>query len=116
MTKRLSDRQEAILKAIGALMDRQPYPPSVREIQAEAGVSSVPVVAHNMRILERMGYLSLTPMIARGAVITEAGRRRIAPPGAKPLSRLICSQPSNLAILLEWSSPGECCAKIRVTS
>ncbi len=77
MKKRISDRQEAILRAIGALMDRQPYPPSVREIRAEADVSSVSVVAHNMRILERMGYLSLTPRIARGVVITEAGRRRL---------------------------------------
>ncbi len=77
MRKGLSDRQQAILRAIGALMDRQPYPPSVREIQAETGVSSVSVVAHNMRILERMGYLSLTARIARGVVITEAGRRRL---------------------------------------
>ena len=77
MRKGLSDRQEAILRAIGALMDRQPYPPSVREIRAEAGVSSVSVVANNMRVLERMGYLSLTPRISRGVVITEAGRRRL---------------------------------------
>jgi len=76
--KRLSERQEAILDAIGALMDRQPYPPSVREIRAEARVSSVSVVTYNMRILERMGYLSLTPRIARGVVITDAGRRRLA--------------------------------------
>ena len=78
MKKRLSDNQEAILRAMGALIERQPYPPSVREIRAEAGVRSVSVVAYNMRILERMGYLSLTPRIARGVVITEAGRRRLA--------------------------------------
>ena len=76
MKKPLSDRQEAILRAIGALSQRQPYPPTVREIQAEAGVSSLSVVAYNMRILERRGYLSLTPRIARGVVITGAGRRR----------------------------------------
>lgn len=70
----LSDRQAAILRAIGTLADRQPYPPSVREIRDEAGVSSASVVAYNMRILERMGYLSLTPRIARGVAITEAGR------------------------------------------
>lgn len=77
MNERLSDRQQAILRAIDALSQRQPYPPSVREIQAEAGVSSVSVVAYNMRILERRGYLSLTPRIARGVVMTEAGRRRL---------------------------------------
>ena len=77
MGKRLSERQESILRAIDTLAERQPYPPSVREIQAEASVSSVSVVAYNMRKLERMGYLSLTPRIARGVVITEAGRRRL---------------------------------------
>lgn len=77
MKKRLSGNQQAILRAIGALTDRRPYPPTVREIRAEARVSSVSVVANNMRILERMGYLSLTPRIARGVVITEAGRRRL---------------------------------------
>lgn len=78
MQKRLSDRQGAILRAIGALSQRQPYPPTVREIRAEAGVSSLSVVAYNMRILECRGYLSLTPRIARGVVITEAGRRRLS--------------------------------------
>ena len=77
MNKRLSDRQEAILRAIDILSQRHPYPPTVREIQAEAGVSSLSVVAYNMRNLERRGYLSLTPRIARGVVITEAGRRRL---------------------------------------
>ena len=77
MGKRLSERQESILRAIGTLAERQPYPPSVREIQAEVGVSSVSVVAYNMRKPERMGYLSLTPRIARGVIITEAGRRRL---------------------------------------
>ena len=80
MTKRLSKNQESILRAIGALSERQPWPPTVREIRDEAGVSSVSVVSYNTRILERMGYLSLTPWIARGVVITGAGRRRLASP------------------------------------
>ena len=74
---RLSDNQAAILQAIGDLLDRQPWPPTVREIRDEAGVISVSVVSYNMRILERMGYLSLTPWIARGVVITGAGRLRL---------------------------------------
>ena len=77
MKKELTDRQANVLKAIAALSERRPYPPTVREIQAEAGVSSVSVVSYNMRNLERMGYLSLTPRIARGVVITEAGRDRL---------------------------------------
>lgn len=77
MKKRLSKNQEAILRAIGELSGRQPWPPTVREIRDEAGVSSVSVVSYNTRILERMGYISLTPRIARGVVITGAGRRRL---------------------------------------
>ena len=78
MTKRLSGNQAAILRAIGTLSEQQTWPPTVREIRDEAGVSSVSVVSYNVRILGRMGYLSLTPWITRGVVITEAGRRRIA--------------------------------------
>ena len=77
MTKRLSKNQAAILRAIANLSERQPWPPTVREIRDEAGVSSVSVVSYNTRILERMGYLSLTPRISRGVVITGAGRRRL---------------------------------------
>ena len=77
MTKRLSKNQESILRAIANLSERQPWPPTVREIRDEADVSSVSVVSYNMRILERMGYLSLTPWIARGVVITGAGRLRL---------------------------------------
>ena len=77
MKKRLSGNQAAILRAIGTLTERQPWPPTVREIRDEAGVSSVSVVSYNMRKLGRMGYLSLTPWIARGVVITEAGRQRL---------------------------------------
>ena len=34
MTKRLSKNQRSILRAIGDLSERQPYPPMVREIRA----------------------------------------------------------------------------------
>ena len=77
MKKGLSRNQAAILRAIGDLSDRRPWPPTVREIRDEAGVSSVSVVFYNMRKLERMGYLSLTPRISRGVVITAAGRQRL---------------------------------------
>ena len=76
MKKRLPKNQATILRAIGTLTERQPWPPTVREIRDEAGVSSVSVVSYNMRILESIGYLSLTPWISRGVAITGAGRRR----------------------------------------
>ena len=72
MKKRLSKNQESILRAIGDLSECQPWPPTVREIRDEAGVSSVSVMSYNMRILESMGYLNLTPWIARGVIITGA--------------------------------------------
>ena len=81
MKKRLSKNQESFLRAIGDLSERHPWPPTVRETRDEVGVSSVSVVSYNMRKLERMGYLSLTPWISRGVVITEAGRRRLRTPG-----------------------------------
>ena len=74
MKERLTDRQAEVLRAIAALSEHRPYPPTIREIQVEADVSSTSVASYRIRALERMGYLNRTPRIARGIVITETGR------------------------------------------
>ena len=74
MNKRLTDRQADVLRAIADLTERRPYPPTIREIQSEVGASSTSVASYRIRALERMGYVNRTPRIARGIVITEAGR------------------------------------------
>jgi repressor LexA len=57
----LSARQREILALILTSIDRLGYPPSVREIGEAVGLSSVSAVAHQLRALERKGYLRRDP-------------------------------------------------------
>lgn len=53
----LTVRQEQVLEVIRAWVTRFGYPPSVREIGAAVGLTSTSSVAHQLRALQRMGYL-----------------------------------------------------------
>ena len=57
----LTARQREILAFILTRIDRFGYPPSVREIGEAVGLSSVSAVAHQLRALERKGYLRRDP-------------------------------------------------------
>ncbi|MDL5156412.1 transcriptional repressor LexA [Actinomycetospora termitidis] len=53
----LTPRQRKVLEVIRDYMDRVGYPPSVREIGDAAGLTSTSSVAHQMKVLEKKGYL-----------------------------------------------------------
>jgi len=57
----LTARQRAILEAIRDSVERRGYPPSIREICDAAGLASTSSVAHQLRALERKGYLRRDP-------------------------------------------------------
>ncbi|MDQ3442674.1 MAG: repressor LexA, partial [Chloroflexota bacterium] len=46
--KTLSQRQQDILEFIGAFLDANDYPPTIRDIQQELGISSTSVVDYNL--------------------------------------------------------------------
>ena len=58
---RLTLQQRAALTAITAHVERFGYPPTVREIGAEIGLSSTSSVAHVLRALQWKGYLLVEP-------------------------------------------------------
>ena len=58
---RLTARQRAILEAIRDSVEQRGYPPSIREICEAAGLASTSSVAHQLRALERKGYLRRDP-------------------------------------------------------
>lgn len=62
----LSERQRDILQAIRRSVSLRGYPPTVREICAEAGISSTSVVNYNLKRLEEKGYLERNPDTSRG--------------------------------------------------
>ena len=66
MKKKLSDKQERILEFIGRFVDDNPFPPTVRDIQAGCDISSTSVVDYNLRILQRDGYLRREAEVSRG--------------------------------------------------
>ena len=85
MKKKLSDKQERILEFIGRFVDDNPFPPTVRDIQAGCDISSTSVVDYNLRILQRDGYLRREAEVSRGieligglAPVSSAGVWRVA--------------------------------------
>ena len=74
----LTERQRTILNVIRASVSSRGYPPSIREIGDAVGLTSTSSVAHQLRTLERKGYLRRDPnrpraVDVRGAEGTAAG-------------------------------------------
>lgn len=57
----LTTRQRRVLEIIRSWVDEVGYPPSVREIGDAVGLTSTSSVAHQLRTLERKGYLRRDP-------------------------------------------------------
>ncbi len=68
---RLSPRQQRILATIRDFVSRYGYPPTIREIGAEASISSTSVVSYNLDVLQRKGYLIREADISRGLRLVE---------------------------------------------
>ncbi len=64
--KQLSRRQQAILDFIGAFLDENDYPPTIRDIQHELGISSTSVVDYNLKVLEERNLIRRNRNISRG--------------------------------------------------
>jgi repressor LexA len=57
----LTERQRTILSVIRASVTSRGYPPSIREIGDAVGLTSTSSVAHQLRTLERKGFLRRDP-------------------------------------------------------
>lgn len=57
----LSRRQQRVLEVIQDAVDQRGYPPSLREIGEAVGLTSPSSVAHQLKMLERKGYLRRDP-------------------------------------------------------
>lgn len=71
LRQRLSARQQAILDFIRGFRRDRGYPPTVREIGLNVGISSTSVVDYNLRILTERGYLRRDQEISRGISVIE---------------------------------------------
>ncbi|MDQ3664300.1 MAG: MarR family transcriptional regulator, partial [Actinomycetota bacterium] len=57
----LTPRQRKVLDVIRAALQRRGYPPSVREIGEQVGLTSSSSVAHQLKTLEAKGFLRRDP-------------------------------------------------------
>lgn len=69
----LTDRQQAILDMIRQTTEERGYPPSVREIGESVGLTSPSSVAHQLKNLQRAGYLRIDPNRPRALVLATHG-------------------------------------------
>ena len=84
----LTTRQRDILEAIRAWVDQHGYPPTVREIGEAVGLTSTSSVSHQLRALQRKGYLRRDLNRPR-AVGMIAGH-----PGSQPSEAAVSSFPA----------------------
>ncbi|MCC6790670.1 MAG: transcriptional repressor LexA [Thermomicrobiales bacterium] len=77
--KDLSRRQQSILEFIERFLDENDYPPTIRDIQTDLGISSTSVVDYNLKALEARGYIRRNSKISRGIELVNrgAGRRNV---------------------------------------
>jgi repressor LexA len=68
----LTTRQQRVLEVIRDWVERFGYPPSVREIGEAVGLTSTSSVAHQLRALERKGYLRRDPNRPRAVGVLSA--------------------------------------------
>ena len=68
----LTERQRTILQVIRASVTSRGYPPSIREIGDAVGLTSTSSVAHQLRTLERKGFLRRDPNRPRAVDVRAA--------------------------------------------
>jgi repressor LexA len=74
----LTPRQRTILDVIRASVTSRGYPPSIREIGDAVGLTSTSSVAHQLRTLERKGYVRRDPNRPRAVDV------RVSDDGSRP--------------------------------
>ncbi|MDT5008417.1 MAG: repressor LexA [Mycobacterium sp.] len=75
----LTQRQRTILDVIRASVTTRGYPPSIREIGDAVGLTSTSSVAHQLRTLEKKGYLRRDPNRPRAVDVRSAEEIAIPP-------------------------------------
>lgn len=71
MARDLSERQQKILEFVRTFVARNRYPPTIREIGEDVGISSTSVVKYNLDVLERKGLIARNADISRGIRLVE---------------------------------------------
>jgi repressor LexA len=94
MAKDLSERQQNILQFIRDFIADNRFPPTIREIGEEVGISSTSVVKYNLDALEKKGLIERDGDISRGIrVVGDLLDRAIDVVSIPLLGRIAAGQP-----------------------
>ncbi len=95
MLPQLSARQKAILRFISQSTEERGYPPTVREIGDAVGLRSSSSVYHQLKVLQRNGYLTRDGSRTRALRVSRDARLRpVARTALVPLvGRIAAGQP-----------------------
>jgi repressor LexA len=77
MAKDLSDRQKRIMGFLRDFIAEHRFPPTIREIGENVGISSTSVVKYNLDALERKELIERDPDISRGIRLVEDLTERV---------------------------------------
>lgn len=94
----LTERQRTILEVIRASVTTRGYPPSIREIGDAVGLTSTSSVAHQLRTLERKGYLRRDANRPR-AVDVRAADESVIPPTTEVAGSDALPEPTFVPVL-----------------
>ena len=99
--KLLSLKQRQIIKFIRRFYEDRGYPPAIRDIASGCGISSTSVVAYNLNILEREGYIRRHGEVARGIELMnrESSRNSVQVP---IIGQIAAGEPIPVPIADTW--------------
>jgi repressor LexA len=95
----LTQRQRTILNVIRESVTTRGYPPSIREIGDAVGLTSTSSVAHQLRTLERKGYLRRDPNRPRAVDVRGADDAAAAAPATEVAGSDTLPEPTYVPVL-----------------
>jgi repressor LexA len=95
----LTQRQRTILNVIRESVTSRGYPPSIREIGDAVGLTSTSSVAHQLRTLERKGYLRRDPNRPRAVDVRGADDAMGAAPATEVAGSDALPEPTFVPVL-----------------
>src|SRR5713101_6802929 len=76
---KLTDRQQQILDYIRSYIEKQGYPPSIRDIGKKMKITSTQGVVDHLNAIEKKGYIKRGGKLSRGIVLFDSGTVRKVP-------------------------------------
>lgn len=80
----LTRLQQRVLDAVRSMVQSRGYPPTLRELGDELGLTSVSSVAYHLKALERKGYLRRDPKRPRALEVLDPTAKEGEPPTPEP--------------------------------